>query len=66
VDSLRFRYRRVGNVLVEVDAPVGELSEGSLLLEFSGLFGILQCLVISCWDLLSWAWNACSRIRRQP
>jgi len=31
----------VGGVLVEVDATVGKLSEGSLLLDLGGLNGIL-------------------------
>jgi hypothetical protein len=33
-----------GDVLVEVDATVGEFSEGSLLLDFGGLLGIVFVL----------------------
>jgi len=29
-------------VLVEIDAAVGELAEGSSLLDLSGLFGVLE------------------------
>jgi hypothetical protein len=35
------------DILVKVDASVGEFSEGSLLLEFGGLFGILHKIVSS-------------------
>jgi hypothetical protein len=31
-----------GSVLVEVDATVGELSEGALLLDLGGLHGVLD------------------------
>ena len=34
-------FIETGNVLVEVDATVGELPEGSLLLKFSCLLGVL-------------------------
>lgn len=32
----------MGNVRIEVNTPVGELAEGSLLLELSGLLSVLQ------------------------
>lgn len=31
------------NLRIEIDTPVRELAEGSLLLELSGLLGVLQC-----------------------
>jgi hypothetical protein len=31
-----------GSVLVKVDAAVGKLAEGSLLLDFGGLLGVLK------------------------
>jgi hypothetical protein len=34
-------YGYMGSVLVEVDATVGKLSEGSLLLDLGGLGGVL-------------------------
>jgi hypothetical protein len=37
----------VRDSLIEINASVGELSEGSLLLEFGGLLGILMNLSVS-------------------
>ena len=36
----------LGGILVEVDATVGEFSEGSLLLDFGG------CLSVLLWELI--------------
>jgi hypothetical protein len=41
-----------GGVLVEVDATVGKLAEGSLLLDLGGLDGILVDEVVSFCRLL--------------
>ena len=40
------RIRGVGDVRIEVDSSVGELAEGSLLLQLGGLLGILQTKTI--------------------
>lgn len=34
--------RREGHIRIEVNAPVRELAEGSLLLDLSSLLGVLQ------------------------
>jgi hypothetical protein len=46
-ENLRLGEDRQKDILVKVDASVGEFSEGSLLLEFGGLFGILHKISLS-------------------
>ena len=54
------------DVLVEINASVGELAEGSLLLELGGLFGILVKRFVSKIFLPSFCLEGGIRSRRQP